>query len=118
MMTCWLQMCTSDGIVYDIEHIVPYIRKFHRHPVSGQPLELKDLVKLNFHKNADGEYHCPVLHKVFTEHTHIAAVKPTGHVFSFEVSRIKRTCPLRRAGPQLDQALICTSHIKGRIPKC
>ncbi|KAK9834481.1 hypothetical protein WJX74_002655 [Apatococcus lobatus] len=77
-------MCTSDGIVYDIEHVVPYIRKFHRHPVLGEPLELKDLIKLNFHKNAEGQYHCPVLHKVFTEHTHIAAVKTTGHVYSFE----------------------------------
>ena len=80
-----MQMCTSDGIVYDIEHIVPYIRKFHRHPVSGELLELKDLIKLNFHKNAEGQYHCPVLHKVFTEHTHIAAIKITGHVYSFEV---------------------------------
>ena len=35
-----------------------------RHPVSGQPLLLKDLTKLTFHKNADGEYHCPVMNKV------------------------------------------------------
>ena len=31
--------------------------------VTGEPLELKDLIRLNFHKNADGEYACPVLHK-------------------------------------------------------
>lgn len=32
-----------------------------------------------------GEYHCPVLNKVFTEFTHIVAVKTTGNVFSYEV---------------------------------
>ena len=85
---------------------------------------------LHFHKNADGEYHCPVLNKVlprggglvgwwaavdacvlglwpttlalsvcsacakikiyfaclqvFTEHTHIVAIKPTGNVYCWE----------------------------------
>lgn len=32
-----------------------------------------------------GEYHCPVLNKVFTEFTHIVAVKTTGNVFCYEV---------------------------------
>jgi peptidyl-prolyl cis-trans isomerase-like protein 2 len=31
-----------------------------------------------------GEYHCPVLNKVFTEFTHIVAVKTTGNVFCYE----------------------------------
>jgi peptidyl-prolyl cis-trans isomerase-like protein 2 len=31
-----------------------------------------------------GEFHCPVLHKVFTEFTHIVAVKTTGNVFCYE----------------------------------
>ena len=66
---------------------MPYIQKFHRHPATGEPLELKDVVKLNFHKNADGEYHCPVLHKVFTEATHIVALRPTGNVFCYEARR-------------------------------
>jgi len=35
-------------------------------PVTGAPLDLKDLTKLTFHKNADGEYECPVLNKTFT----------------------------------------------------
>ncbi|CAI5522378.1 unnamed protein product, partial [Closterium sp. Naga37s-1] len=65
-------------------NIVPYIQKFKRNPVTGKPLALKDLIKLHFHKNADGEYHCPVLKKVFTEFTHIVAVKTTGNVFCYE----------------------------------
>ena len=82
---CWRrQACTLDGTTYDITNIVPYIQKFHRHPATGEPLELKDVVKLTFHRNADGEYHCPVLAKVFTEATHIVALRPTGNVFCYE----------------------------------
>jgi len=40
-----LQVCTSDGVCMDIVNAVPYIQKFHKHPVSGQPLELKDLIR-------------------------------------------------------------------------
>jgi hypothetical protein len=32
----------------------------------------------------DGEYACPVTGKVFTEHTHIVAVKPTGNVYAWD----------------------------------
>ncbi|GFR52819.1 hypothetical protein Agub_g15442, partial [Astrephomene gubernaculifera] len=76
--------CTDDGTVYDITSIVPYIMKYKRHPVSGEPLQLKDITRLNFAKNADGEFQCPVMGKVFTEHTHIVAVKPSGNVYCWE----------------------------------
>jgi hypothetical protein len=33
---------------------------------------------------AEGLYACPVTGKVFTEHTHIAAVKTTGNVYAYE----------------------------------
>jgi len=52
--------------------------------VTGAPLELKDLTKLTFHRNADGEYECPVLNKTFTDSTHIVAVKTSGNVFCFQ----------------------------------
>ena len=116
-------MCTADGSTFEIMNIVPYIQRFGRHPVTGAPLKLSDLIKLNvrgweggfrkqvgayeilcsvtvghhlltwplppslfqFHKNADGEYVCPVLHKVFTDHTHIVAVRPSGNVYCYEV---------------------------------
>ncbi|BDA49532.1 Peptidyl-prolyl cis-trans isomerase-like 2 [Coccomyxa sp. Obi] len=76
--------CTVDGTTYDITNIVPYVMKFKKHPVTGDPLSLKDVVKLNFHKNSDGEYMCPVLNKVFTEHTHIVAIRTTGNVYCWE----------------------------------
>eukprot|EP00250_Pteridium_aquilinum_P017048 c23429_g1_i1 orf=84-1328(+) len=77
-------VCTADGHVFDILNIVPYIQKFGKNPVTGTPLAVKDLIKLHFYKNSEGEYQCPVLHKVFTEYTHIVAVRTTGNVFSHE----------------------------------
>uniref|UniRef100_A0A2P2KED0 Cyclophilin-10 n=1 Tax=Rhizophora mucronata TaxID=61149 RepID=A0A2P2KED0_RHIMU len=77
-------VCTADGTVFDILNITPYIRKYGKHPVTGDRLKLEDLIPLTFHKNPEGEYHCPVLNKVFTEFTHIVAVKTTGNVFCYE----------------------------------
>ncbi|GKU94899.1 hypothetical protein SLEP1_g8323 [Rubroshorea leprosula] len=77
-------VCTSDGSVFDIMNIIPYIRKYGKHPVTGALLKQEDLIPLSFHKNSEGEYHCPVLNKVFTEFTHIVAVKTTGNVFCYE----------------------------------
>lgn len=39
---------------------------------------------MKFHKNAEGQYHCPVLFKPFTDKSHIVTVKTTGNVFSYE----------------------------------
>ena len=83
--TLVLQACTTDGTTYEITNILPYIRKFHKHPVSGAPLSIKDIVPLRFHKNVEGQFSCPVLSKVFTAHTHIVAIKTSGNVFCWEV---------------------------------
>jgi len=77
-------VCTVDGSVFDLMSIIPYLKKFGKHPVSGAPLKQEDLIPLTFHKNSDGEFQCPVLNKVFTEFTHIVAVKTTGNVFCYE----------------------------------
>lgn len=42
------------------------------------------LIQLNFAKNAEGEFHCPVLFKSFTKTSHIVAIATTGNVFSME----------------------------------
>ena len=77
-------VCAPDGTVMDIMHAVPYVQKHRKHPVTGEPLELKDLTKLTFHKNHEGAYECPVLNKAFTNSTHIVAVKTTGNVYSHQ----------------------------------
>ena len=35
------------------------------------------------------KYHCPVTYKVFTQNSHIVAVKTTGNVFAYEVQYIE-----------------------------
>uniref|UniRef100_A0A8B9JXN8 Peptidylprolyl isomerase like 2 n=1 Tax=Astyanax mexicanus TaxID=7994 RepID=A0A8B9JXN8_ASTMX len=51
---------------------------------EGVKLDAKSLIKLNFSKNSEGKYHCPVLYTVFTNNSHIVANKVTGNVFSHE----------------------------------
>lgn len=77
--------CDNDGNVFELEALLPYVKQFKHNPVTGKAFDTKTLIKLNFFKNADGEYHCPVLFKVFSKHTHIVAIKTTGNVFSHEV---------------------------------
>ena len=77
-------MCTDDGACFDVLNIVPFVRKHHKHPLTGEPLELKQLTRLTFHKNSEGEYACPVLNKAFTDSSHIVAVKTTGNVYSWQ----------------------------------
>jgi len=43
-----------------------------------------DLIKLHFAKNDEGEMVDPVTFKVFTDNTHIVALKPTGNVFAYD----------------------------------
>ncbi|KOO24722.1 ubiquitin-protein pub49 [Chrysochromulina tobinii] len=77
-------LCTDDGIIFELLNVVPYLKKFRRHPVTGQPLAASDLTKLHFHRNAEGQYACPVLFKPFTQHTHIVAIKTTGNVYCYD----------------------------------
>nr|CAD7452971.1 unnamed protein product [Timema tahoe] len=76
--------CDKDGNIFELQAIVEYINKFKSNPVTGEALDTKSLIKLNFHKNASGEFHCPVLFKSFSKHSHIVAVAKTGNVFSSE----------------------------------
>lgn len=77
--------CDLQGNVFELEALLPYVKHLKHNPVTGKPLDTKTLVKLNFVKNSDGQYHCPVLFKIFSKHSHIVAVKTTGNVFSHEV---------------------------------
>ncbi|XP_034646952.1 RING-type E3 ubiquitin-protein ligase PPIL2 [Trachemys scripta elegans] len=77
-------VCTPDGTVFDLLSIVPWIKKYGTNPITGEKLDAKSLVKLNFAKNSEGKYHCPVLFTVFTNNSHIVAIKTTGNVFAYE----------------------------------
>lgn len=75
-------VCTASGTTFDLTNILPWLKKHGTNPVDGSPLKSTDLIKLNFAKNDDGEYVDPVTYKVFTDNTHIVALRNTGNVFA------------------------------------
>ncbi|TPP62281.1 Peptidyl prolyl cis trans isomerase 2 [Fasciola gigantica] len=76
--------CTKEGIIFDLENILPFVRKFGVNPVTGKKMRAGELIKLVFHRNSDGKFHCPVTFKVFNENTHIVAIRVTGNVYAYE----------------------------------
>ena len=74
----------KNATIFDLLAIVPWLQKKGTNPISGKPLEAKDLLKLNFVKNDQDEYCDPVTMKVFNDHTHIVAIRSSGNVFAFE----------------------------------
>ncbi|KAL7642727.1 UNVERIFIED_CONTAM: hypothetical protein RMT77_007292 [Armadillidium vulgare] len=76
--------CDKDGNMFELEALLPFLKKFKVNPVTGKLLNEKDLVKLHFHKSNSGEYHCPVLYKPFTNNSHVVCIQTTGNVFSYE----------------------------------
>ncbi|XP_077995435.1 RING-type E3 ubiquitin-protein ligase PPIL2-like [Glandiceps talaboti] len=74
--------CTADGTLFDLTNIIPYLKQYGTSPITGEPMEPKALIKLNFFKNAEGKYHCPVTYKVFTNNTHLVTIKQSGNVYA------------------------------------
>ena len=77
-------MCTPEGHIFDIDNILPWLLKHGTNPVTGKPLASEELIKLRFHKNDEGEMVDPVTFKVFTDNTHLVALKITGNVFAYD----------------------------------
>lgn len=78
-------VCTASGTIFDLTHILTWLAKHpDTNPVDGTPLKRADLITLNFSKNEDDEYVDPVTFKVFTDNTHIVALKRSGNVFAWD----------------------------------
>lgn len=93
-------MCTADGTIFDVEVISQWLSKHGTNPVTGRPLKAGELIKLNFARNGDteaagadgtrgdgqGEMVDPVTFKVFTDNTHIVAIRhgSEANVFAWE----------------------------------
>ncbi|XP_031619618.1 RING-type E3 ubiquitin-protein ligase PPIL2 [Contarinia nasturtii] len=73
-----------DGNIFELNAIIDFLKTFKVNPITGKPCDSKSLIKLNFHRNADGDYHCPSLFKPFTKNSYIVAIASTGNVFSYE----------------------------------
>eukprot|EP01126_Amoeba_proteus_P055520 TRINITY_DN6898_c0_g1_i1.p1 TRINITY_DN6898_c0_g1~~TRINITY_DN6898_c0_g1_i1.p1 ORF type:complete len:529 (-),score=114.15 TRINITY_DN6898_c0_g1_i1:145-1731(-) len=77
-------VCTPEGVIFDLVSVLPWIKKYKVNPVTGEPMSVADLISLKFVKNDEGHFICPATQQVFTDHTHIVAIKPTGNVYSFK----------------------------------
>ncbi|KAK3296240.1 uncharacterized protein B0H64DRAFT_424713 [Chaetomium fimeti] len=94
-------VCTPNGTIFDVEVIGAWLEKNKTNPVTGEPLAAKDLIRLNFSRNADttekddrngapsdgkGDFIDPVTFKVLTDNTHIVAIRhgTYANVFAWE----------------------------------
>nr|CDJ94732.1 Peptidyl-prolyl cis-trans isomerase domain containing protein [Haemonchus contortus] len=77
-------VCTRSGEIFDLTHIIPYLKKNGVNPCTGKKMSSKDLIHLKFDKDEQGKFRCPVTFRAFTDHTHVVAIATTGNVFSFE----------------------------------
>ncbi|KXX77171.1 Peptidyl-prolyl cis-trans isomerase-like 2 [Madurella mycetomatis] len=101
-------VCIADGTIFDVEVISAWLEKHATNPVNGEPLAAKDLIRLNFARNADtsaessstsgngvptdgkGDFIDPVTFKVFTDNTHIVAVRHGSYANVFAWETVER----------------------------
>ncbi|KAI8289501.1 Peptidyl-prolyl cis-trans isomerase-like 2 [Colletotrichum sp. SAR11_240] len=95
-------VCTQDGTVFDVEVISSWLDKHGTNPVNGDRLDAKDLIKLNFARNAEtdsrtpgfsdgqGDLIDPVTFKVFTDNTHIVAIRHGNYANVFAWDTVER----------------------------
>jgi peptidyl-prolyl cis-trans isomerase-like 2 len=77
-------VCTPTGTIFDIKHIIPWLKKHGTNPVTGEKLDGRTLVTLKFDKNESGEYVDPVTKKVFTDFSKLVAIKTSGRVYLWD----------------------------------
>ena len=78
---------TKNGILFDATALIPFVRKYHMDPVTGDPLTTLDIISLQMEKNDEGRWQCPILNKVMTDSMKIIAIQTqptTAHVYSWE----------------------------------
>ncbi|CAH0554430.1 unnamed protein product [Brassicogethes aeneus] len=76
--------CDLEGNIFDLEPLLPFLKKFKVNPVTGKPADIKSFIKLTFRKNSEDEVECPVLFKPFTKSSHVATIATTGNVYLIE----------------------------------
>ncbi|PTB35386.1 Peptidyl-prolyl cis-trans isomerase cyp8 [Trichoderma asperellum] len=96
-------VCTADGTIFDVEVISAWLEKHpNQNPVNSQPLQKKDLIRLVFARNAEadslgaglsdgkGDLVDPVTYKVFTDNTHIVAIRHGSYANVFAWDTVER----------------------------
>eukprot|EP00754_Rhynchopus_humris_P001253 Rhum_TRINITY_DN10759_c0_g1::Rhum_TRINITY_DN10759_c0_g1_i1::g.40054::m.40054/K10598/PPIL2, CYC4, CHP60; peptidyl-prolyl cis-trans isomerase-like 2 len=73
---------TEDGMCFERDPLFKYVKEHKVSPVDGSPLTEGHIYPLRLRQNAAGDNYCPVTERVFTEHSHIVAIRTTGNVYS------------------------------------
>ncbi|XP_076265278.1 RING-type E3 ubiquitin-protein ligase PPIL2 [Rhynchophorus ferrugineus] len=76
--------CDLDGNIFDLDALIPFLKKFKINPVTGKPLDFHSLIQLNMKTDSEGNVECPVLFKPFTRSSHIVTIATTGNVYLME----------------------------------
>ncbi|KAF7544336.1 hypothetical protein G7046_g9804 [Stylonectria norvegica] len=96
-------VCTPDGTIFDVEVIGAWLDKHpNQNPVNGESLQKRDLIRLNYARNAEsdslgaglsdgkGDLIDPVTYKVFTDNTHIVAIRHGTYANVFAWDTVER----------------------------
>ncbi|KAG5975241.1 Peptidyl-prolyl cis-trans isomerase cyp8 [Claviceps digitariae] len=96
-------VCTPDGTIFDVQVIAAWLEKHpNQNPVDGKPLQKKDLIRLDFARNASsdvlgagrsdgkGDLIDPVTYKIFTDNTHIVAIRHGTYANVFAWDTVER----------------------------
>jgi len=76
--------CDLQGNIFDLDALIPFLKKYKINPVTGKPLDFHSLVQLNFKRNEESVFECPVLFKPMTNSSHVVAIATTGNVYLME----------------------------------
>ncbi|KAL2202094.1 cyclophilin type peptidyl-prolyl cis-trans isomerase/CLD [Sarocladium strictum] len=98
-------VCTPSGTIFDVEVISAWLEKHpNTNPVDGEPLHKRDLIRLEFARNAEADPNSsepgmsdgkgalidPVTYKVFTDNTHIVAIRHGSYANVFAWDTVHR----------------------------
>ncbi len=67
VLTVLRRRSNESHAVFDLTNIVPFVQQHKQDPTTGQPMTLKDITKLHFHRLDSGKYGCPITFKVREE---------------------------------------------------
>ena len=73
-----------DGLVCDKEALVAFVQHYGKSPASGEPATLDEMLDLHISRNERGQWYDAVSMREFTDHSHMVAIRPSGHVYLFE----------------------------------
>ncbi|KAK2195530.1 bifunctional Cyclophilin-type peptidyl-prolyl cis-trans isomerase [Babesia duncani] len=74
-------VCTLQGHVFNKPDVAKYILTNGKNPVTFEPLGIHELIPLNFTRDSNGNFQCPLSLKTLTPSSHVVAVRQTGNVY-------------------------------------